>query len=82
MLGVLYALWLAPEQAWVSLPRLVKHLRSSASALLRTLAPLSVARVHGQPGMGWLEVRNEGLRWQTRLTAEGRMQCAGLFDMR
>lgn len=79
IIGVLRMLREAPEPGWVSLPRLGKRLESSGSEVLRILHVLSDARFGEQPGLGWVAVRNEGLRWQARLTEAGRVSSDELF---
>lgn len=55
----------------VSLARLGKHLGQSASALLRSLAPLRDASIAGQPGLAWVKVSEQAGRYTVVLTEAG-----------
>lgn len=79
IVGILRMLLEASGAGWVSLPRLGKQLRASGSEVLRVLHVLSDARFGEQRGAGWVQVRNDGLRWQARLTDLGRAYCGHLF---
>lgn len=79
IVGILRMLREAPEPGWVSMPRLVKQLRSSGSEVLRTLHVLSDAHFGPQQGLGWVQVRQIELRWQARLTELGRHCSEELF---
>ena len=64
----------------VSLPRLVKRLEQGGSVLLRELALMGSQRIGAYVGPGWVEVSQEGERWQVRLTDAGAMAAARLQD--
>lgn len=55
----------------VSLARLGKHLGQSASALLRTLAPVRDAATTDQPGLAWITVNEQAGRYTVVLTEAG-----------
>lgn len=79
MLGIVYLLWTAQPESWVAMARLVKHLGSSGSGILRTLAPLGAADSQNPQGLGWVAVSHDGQRWSMQLTSDGRAQCDALF---
>lgn len=79
LIGILRLLHAEPTGGWVSLPRLVKHLHASGSEVLRGLQVLSDARFGPQQGLGWVHVRQTGVRWQARLTALGQAQCLAML---
>ena len=76
--SILRELALAPGDAGMSLPRLGKHLGVGASVLLRRLTMMSMARIGGVDGPGWVRITQVEDRWVAALTEDGRAFCATL----
>lgn len=73
---ILQALMAVPAGRGVSLPRLVKVLELSGSAIMRELALMGDAAIGGRPGPGWVHLAHADGRWVASITSNGRVEAS------